>query len=158
LHLSQWMHTYPSIWVYMLHNQHETLMQLIESKYYSVEPTTDNSIVIQSSLEDLTIRAIFKPILIHALDTLHSLTGKNTLTYKWNKAIELNILYRRYIEWIFCSYCRIEHPIGQCHRCPVNNILNALTRSNSYSLRHNIFYHIHTPLILILNLEALYYW
>jgi hypothetical protein len=67
LHLSQRVYTYPSVWSYMLHNQPETVLQLIESKHYSVEPTTDNPIVIQPSLEDITIRAIFKPILIHAL-------------------------------------------------------------------------------------------
>jgi hypothetical protein len=50
----------------MLHNQPETLLQL-ESNHYSVKPTTDNPIVIQPSLEDITIRAIFKPILTHAL-------------------------------------------------------------------------------------------
>jgi hypothetical protein len=53
LHLSQRVYTYPSVWSYMLHNQPETLLQLIGSKYYSVEPTTDNPIVIQPSLRTL---------------------------------------------------------------------------------------------------------
>jgi hypothetical protein len=67
LHLSQRVYTYPSLWSYMLQNQPETLLQLIESKHYPVGPTMDNPIVIQPFLEDITISAIFKPILIHAL-------------------------------------------------------------------------------------------
>jgi hypothetical protein len=111
----------------MLNNQPETLLQLIESKYYSVDTTTDNLIVIQPSLEDVTIRAIFKPILIHALKQyLAFLNWKEYFdTYRRNKATELNILHTSDIEWSFCSYCRIEHLIGQRHRCPGNNTLNA---------------------------------
>jgi hypothetical protein len=126
MHISR-VHTYPSIWAYMLNNQPETLLQLIGSKYYSVEPTTDNPIVIYPSLEDITICAIFKPILIHALKQyLEFLNWKEHFdTYRSNKGTELNTLYRSDIEWIFCSYCRIENPIGQCHRHPGNNTLNA---------------------------------
>jgi hypothetical protein len=111
----------------MLHNQPETLLQLIESKHYSVEPTTDNPVVIQPSLEDITIHAIFKPILIHALKQyLAFLNWKEYFdTYRKNKTIELKTLYKRNIGWNFCSYCRTEHPVGQHHRQLVSNTLNA---------------------------------
>jgi hypothetical protein len=83
----------------MLHNQPETLLLVIESKYYSVEPTTENPIVIQPSLEDITICEIFKPILIHALKQYPAfLNWKEYFdTYRKNKTIELKTLYKRNI-------------------------------------------------------------
>jgi hypothetical protein len=87
----------------------------------------DNPIVIQLSLEDITIHAIFKPIVICALKQyLAFLNWKEYIdTYRKNKTIELKTLYKRNIGRIFCSYCRTEHPVGQRHRRPVNNTLNA---------------------------------
>jgi hypothetical protein len=78
-------------------------------------------------MEDITIHAIFKPILIHALKQyLAFLNWKEYLdTYRKNKTVELKTLYKRNIGWISCSYCRTEHPVGQCHRHPVNSTLNA---------------------------------
>jgi hypothetical protein len=111
----------------MLHNQPETLLQLVEFKHYSVKPTTDNPTVIQPSLEDIAICAIFKPILIHAFKQyLAFLIWKEYFdTYRNNKTIELKTLYKRNIGWISCLYFRTEHPVRQRHRCPVDNTLNA---------------------------------
>jgi hypothetical protein len=63
----------------------------------------DNPIVIQPSLEDITIRAIFKPILIHALKQyLAFLIWKEYFdTYRNNKTVELKTLYKRNVGWIF---------------------------------------------------------